>query len=62
MKITGFVATGLGLLAFGLAGHGSVAAERAVTYLPADKVAAAFAKGMPLVDRPEAPDERPACP
>jgi mannose-6-phosphate isomerase-like protein (cupin superfamily) len=50
MKLIGFAAASLGVLALGLAGHGSAAAERGVTYLPADKVAAAFAKGMPLVE------------
>jgi len=52
MKNVSFVAAGLVIVTLGLAviGSGSDANTRAVTYLPADQVGAAFAKGMPLVE------------
>jgi mannose-6-phosphate isomerase-like protein (cupin superfamily) len=49
MKNIGTLTLFLGLLA-GAAAAGPAAAGRSVTYLAADKVAAAFAKGMPLLE------------
>ena len=48
MKTMGLTVVGLGLLALVTAPTG--AAATGVTYIPAETVAAAFAKGMPLVD------------
>ena len=48
MRVTVFAAAALGVVALAAGAHGAPAA--AVTYLPAEKVAAAFAKGMPLVE------------
>ena len=48
MKIIGLVAAGFGLLAPVAAQAGGAATS--VTYIPSETVAAAFAKGMPLVD------------
>jgi quercetin dioxygenase-like cupin family protein len=50
MKIIGLSAAGLGLMA--LATAASVASPgREVAYIPSEKVAAAFAKGMPLLEK-----------
>jgi glc operon protein GlcG len=49
MKRTGLAVIGLGVLA-GAAGPAQSGAGRAVTYLAADRVAAAFAKGEPLLE------------
>jgi len=50
MKVIGFVAASLGLMALA-ATRGTGATEREVTYLPSEKVTAAFVKGMPLVEK-----------
>jgi glc operon protein GlcG len=50
MKIVGFVAASLGLMALASA-RGSSVTQREATYLPSERVAAAFLKGMPLVER-----------
>lgn len=50
MKVIGFAVAAAGLMAVAVAGSESGAAARGVTYLPSEKVAAAFAKGMPLLE------------
>jgi quercetin dioxygenase-like cupin family protein len=49
MRVISLAAAGLGLIA--LAARGAGASEREVTYVPSERVAAAFLKGMPLVER-----------
>lgn len=49
MKTIGFALLSLGLLV-AIPATGPAPAARAVTYLPSEKVTAAFAKGMPLVE------------
>ena len=51
MKIIGFAAASLGLMALAATGTGADAMGREVTYLPSERVAAAFVKGMPLVEK-----------
>ena len=50
MKALGLSLVGFGLLIFSSLLPAAADAPAAVTYLPADKVAAAFAKGMPLLE------------
>jgi glc operon protein GlcG len=50
MKVIGFVAASLGLMALA-ASRGTGATEREVTYLASEKVTRAFLKGMPLVEK-----------
>ena len=51
MKAIVFAAASLGLMALAATRGGSAATEREVTYLPGEKVTAAFLKGMPLVEK-----------
>lgn len=50
MKVIGFAVAAGSLMTLATAGSGSSGGGRQVTYLPADKVAAAFTKGTPLVE------------
>ena len=50
MKVVGFAAASLGLMALATTGAMGSAARRDVIHLPADTVSAAFAKGMPLIE------------
>ena len=50
MKVIGFAAASLGLMALATTGPLAGAAKRDVIHLPAEKVSAAFAKGMPLIE------------
>ncbi len=49
MRLIGIVVAGAGLVATAVSGVG--AADREVTYIPAGQTAAAFAKGIPLVEK-----------
>ena len=51
MNVIGLAGTSLGLAALVALGPATRAAEREVTYLPSEQVAAGFAKGMPLVEQ-----------
>ncbi len=51
MNVIGLAGTSLGLAALVALGPATRAAGREVTYLPSEKVAAGFAKGMPLVEQ-----------
>jgi glc operon protein GlcG len=51
MKAIGWAAAGLGLMVLAARAPASGSTGGDVTYLPADKVTAAFAKGMPLVEK-----------
>ena len=51
MKMIGMSAAGLGLVALATAASMASPPGREVAYIPSEKVAAAFAKGMPLVEQ-----------
>jgi len=51
MKVIGFAATSLGLLVLAASAPATRAAGKEVTYIPSEKVAAGFVKGMPLVEQ-----------
>ena len=50
MKVIGFAAASLGLIALATTGPLAGADKRDVIYLPAEQVSAGFAKGMPLIE------------
>ena len=51
MNVIGLAGTSFGLVALVALGPATRAAGREITYLPSEKVAARFAKGMPLVEQ-----------
>ena len=50
MKVIGFAAASLGSMVLVATGGGTGATGREVTYIPSEKVTAAFVKGMPLAE------------
>ncbi len=51
MRVIGLAGTSFGLVALVVLGPATPAAGRAVNYIPSERVAAGFAKGMPLVEQ-----------